>query len=71
MYSLEIGVSSRLLVNWLECNKRVFEGCSESVYSIFCSAKELACFWGMTYNQLGDYSVMNIKRDWGQIFSCA
>lgn len=55
---------------WLEHNKRVFEGCSELGFNIFCKAKELACFWGMECNHLGDYSVINTKRDWGQMFSC-
>lgn len=55
---------------WLECNKRVFEGSMEPKFNIFCRAKELTCFWGINCKNMGNYSPLDSKREWGSLFLC-
>lgn len=49
---------------WLEHNKRVFEGCLERAFNVFCRAKEVACLWDLRCKHLGEFLVVSTLRGW-------
>lgn len=53
---------------WLERNHRVFKDYEEPAFNIYAKAKEIFCFWGLNCKGMEDYSAVEMKKGWGNLF---